>query len=31
LAQPIGDADNCSKQITGTGAFGLFLFREWRF
>jgi translocation and assembly module TamB len=23
--------ENCSKQITGTGAFGLFVFREWRF
>jgi translocation and assembly module TamB len=25
------DQDQCSKQITGTGAFGLFVFREWRF
>jgi translocation and assembly module TamB len=23
--------DECARQITGTGAFGLFLFREWRF
>jgi hypothetical protein len=24
-------SESCSKQITGTGAFGLFVFREWRF
>jgi hypothetical protein len=23
--------ESCSRQITGTGAFGLFVFREWRF
>jgi translocation and assembly module TamB len=25
------ERDNCAKQITGTSAFGLFVFREWRF
>ncbi len=31
LAQPVGATNNCSNLITATGAFGVLVFREWRF